>query len=219
MECHFTPSPLEKLYGLPISPPAPYWPALPDVLHWGAPHLPWGPVIFGDGSGFDKDVPELFKRGWAIVELDDNLWPVRALYGAFPGPLQSVGRAERWAVLQALLHCEGMTEYVADLWGLVAEGREWGARRAAPKGKHAAIWQACFAAQAQRSKPPPAFTWCPAHKAQEQVLEEQLPGQPGSATSGLTSSPRLALASIALTPARSSAAKPMSSAPFSVRSS
>ena len=105
------------------------------------------------------EIPELFRCGWAIIQLDEHLWPVRALHGALPGPLQYVGRAERWAALQALRHCQGMDEYVADLLSLVQEGREWHQRHASSKGKHAAIWRAMLHAQADRQEPPPDFQW------------------------------------------------------------
>ena len=166
---------VERLYGIPIAPPNTYWPQQLPTFHWGATHTGWGSVVYGDGSGFDGDLPELLRCGWAVVQLDANLWPVRALFGPLPGPLQSVGRAERWALLQAVLHCKGMECYVADLFSLVEEGKEWHARHASAKGKHAAIWQKVFEAQEQREEQVPQFRWTPAHKTMEDVLAGRLP--------------------------------------------
>ena len=96
-------------------------------------------MVYGDGSGYGTEVQEHFRCGWATVELDANLWPIRAVYGPLPGPLQSVGRAERWTVLQAVTRCSRLREYVADLKSLVEEGQEWSQRLVQSKCKHAAI--------------------------------------------------------------------------------
>ena len=144
---------------------------------------------------------------------------MRALHGALHRPLQTVGRAERWAALQALLVCDGMVEYVADPAGLVGEGQAWNEKNAKAKGKYATIWRQCFDAQARRDKPPPRFTWAPAHRSLEQVLEQGLPIDRWIGNQWADYLPIKGPSSIEWQRARSSARSPRSTACSLVRGS
>ena len=77
-------------------------------------------------------------------------------------------------MLQAMLNCEGMQCYVADLFSLVSEGQQWHPRHASAKAKHAAIWRQTFEAQQKREDDVPQFRWTPAHKALDEVLDQHL---------------------------------------------
>ena len=63
-------------------------PEIPEVWEWGDVSGVWGLVTFGDGSAQGSSVPEVRRAGWAIVQLGDNLLPVRALFGNLVGPFK-----------------------------------------------------------------------------------------------------------------------------------
>ena len=65
-----------------------------------------GNAAFADGSGLAGSISELRRCGWAIVQLSQQGLPIRAAFGALPGPLQTVCRAEVYAVLFALQHAD-----------------------------------------------------------------------------------------------------------------
>ena len=60
------------------------------------------------------------------------------------------------------------------MYGLVEEGQAWSEDHAKAKDKYATIWKQCLEAQARREQPPLRFTWAPAHRSLEQVLEQGL---------------------------------------------
>ena len=102
-------------YAIPVAPRYDPPPRRTKTFQWGNQHIPWKSVLFTDGSGQASDTPEHRRCGWAVVMLNRQNIPVRALYGGLPGPLQTVGRAERYALLQAVMAHEGVQRVVSDL--------------------------------------------------------------------------------------------------------
>ena len=90
-------------YGIPMEPPAAETPGpCPDfVYEWGDPAVPWRGRLYLDGGGFGLDAPEIGRCSWAVVQLQSDGKPCKALFGTLPG-LQMIGRAERDAGLVAL---------------------------------------------------------------------------------------------------------------------
>ena len=113
-----------------------------------------------DGSVYDTAWPELCRCGWACVQLRADCVPIRAIFGALPGR-QTVGRAERWAFLQALRHMSYVQFVVTDLASLAKEIGCWDKELASSRGQYADIWRQVFAERAGQSKP--HGCWCPAH--------------------------------------------------------
>eukprot|EP00959_Pyramimonas_sp_CCMP1952_P179505 3752833-Pyramimonas_sp.AAC.1 len=85
---------------------------------WEYDRSSWSGACYPDGSGMAPSWPELRRCGWYVVHLGDNGMPIRALIGPLWGPIQTVGRAERFAVLQALRHLPRVNLLVSDLLGL-----------------------------------------------------------------------------------------------------
>eukprot|EP00959_Pyramimonas_sp_CCMP1952_P007110 148752-Pyramimonas_sp.AAC.1 len=79
--------------------------------------------------------------------------PVRAAYGPLPGPIQSVGRAERHAVLRGLQLLPRLVMSVSDLLGAVREGGEWSPEHASAAAAHADIWGQIFSVAQGRDNP------------------------------------------------------------------
>eukprot|EP00959_Pyramimonas_sp_CCMP1952_P085738 1793479-Pyramimonas_sp.AAC.1 len=61
--------------------------------------------------------PEFRRCGWSAVQMGEFGLPVRAAYGPLPGPIQSVGRAERYALLRGLQLLPRLVLSVSDLLG------------------------------------------------------------------------------------------------------
>ena len=144
-----------------------------ETWEWGDARGVWGPVAFGDGSAQGPSVPEIRRAGWAIVQLDMHLRPVRALFGSLAGPVQTVGRAERTAALHAFQSNPILDLYISDLLSLVQEGLSWDPELARGMKKYAGIWRSIFAqvAQHRSSSEPPVFVWTPTHLTAEEALE------------------------------------------------
>ena len=101
--------------------------------------------MYTDGSGLANGVPEATRCGWAVVELSPGLWPVRALFGPLPGGCQTVPRAERHAILEALRVGPRGVEVISDHLSAVLEGQRWTADLAESSSRHASIWREMFA--------------------------------------------------------------------------
>ncbi|CAK0865551.1 unnamed protein product [Prorocentrum cordatum] len=107
------------------------------VYFWGDwsddPGTTEGNVVFTGGSGLASSMLELRRCGWAAVQVSSQGLPARAAYGPLPGPFQTVGRAERHALLQALLVLSpqrggpAVDAVFTDLLGLAGEATSWGA--------------------------------------------------------------------------------------------
>eukprot|EP00959_Pyramimonas_sp_CCMP1952_P110155 2304736-Pyramimonas_sp.AAC.1 len=77
-------------------------------------------------------------------------WPLRAVYGPLPGPLQTVGRSERFALFMAVRHFGAKLEVVlTDLLALESEAASWGPELEGAAAAHATVWRA-LRAQARR---------------------------------------------------------------------
>ena len=133
--------------------------------------MPWPKKIYTDGSGLAPQVPEARRCGWAAVALGADGWPYRVIYGALPGQLQTVGRAERYAVLAPLRQGGEVELVVSDLQSLVREGNEWSAEAESARGRHAGLWRKIRGAVANSGRAPPRFRWVPAHKTLQEALE------------------------------------------------
>ena len=139
----------------------------PDVLGFGDFKGSWGPRSFVDGSCLQSSIPEVARAGWSVVQIGDNLLPQRAVYGALPGPRQTIGRAERWTFRQALAWHPKHESIVSDLQSAVREGNAWDPEQALGTAKHATIWRSIFQLGLDSR---PQFEWCPAHRSLDDVL-------------------------------------------------
>ena len=144
-----------------------------EVLRWGDHGGQWGPVSYTDGSGYESSLPEVRRCGQAVVQLDDRSWlPVRAVYGPLPYLVQTVGRAERYAIKLGLDMHADHHEFVTDLLSLVDEGRRWSADLCAGRARHARVWRDIFGAARRRTiSAPPSFRWTPAHRDASLLLD------------------------------------------------
>ncbi|CAK0818307.1 unnamed protein product, partial [Prorocentrum cordatum] len=126
------------------------------VRYWGDwgddPGATVGNVVFADGAGPASSMPELRRCGWAAV--------------------QAAGRAERRALLQALLVLSSrrgrpaVDVVFADLLGLVEEATSWGAELERAGATHATVRRRLRAQPAR-----PAACWIPAHTQLKQFQE------------------------------------------------
>ncbi|CAK0794960.1 unnamed protein product [Prorocentrum cordatum] len=126
-----------------------------------------GDIALTDGSGLASSMPELRRRGWPLAQLGANAAPVRAAFGALPGPLQTAGRAERGALLRAAQLLVSQVKFVAA--NLLALAREAGSQG---EGLEQAGAAHTAARRRLRRRPtrPNAF-WIPAHKDVQGHLE------------------------------------------------
>ena len=109
------------------------------VFVWGETEAPWGRRVYSDGSGLFSNSPELRRCGWAVVEVGPGGLPIRARYGGLPGRVQSVPRAERVAIYQALRVSPRNVHVVSDHLSAVQEGQSWNFALAHSSGRHALI--------------------------------------------------------------------------------
>ena len=163
------PVPLALSRALPRKCTVPEVPASCDTYWWGAALLPWGVRVYGNGSALQSDEPEVRRCGWAIVEIGNDGYPVRAAYGPLPGPLQTAGRAERHAALRAIDIVGHLELFITDLESLAKEGGSWKPQLESATGRHAAIWRKMFAL-ARGGKRRPDFHRVPSHKSVDEFL-------------------------------------------------
>ena len=78
-------------------------------------------IVYHDGSGYETAWPELTRCGWACVQVSCDGLPLRAVFGPLPGSRQTVGRAERHALLMAMTHMPYLRFVVTDLAALARE--------------------------------------------------------------------------------------------------
>ena len=109
-----------------------------------------------------------------MVMLNKQYFPVRALYGGLPGPLQTVGRAERYALLQAVRASQDVQLVVSGLLGLVREAEGWDDELASARGKHAAIWRDILQTVEQQGRHPPKLRRVPAHLTFQQMVDKNI---------------------------------------------
>ncbi|CAK0885544.1 unnamed protein product, partial [Prorocentrum cordatum] len=154
-------------------------PTLPKVQGGLPVHL-WGDwttpkellenAVFTGGSGLAPSIREIRRCRWAAVQFARQEIPIRAVFGPLPGPLQTVGRSERHAVLMAAKSCGSNLQCVfADLLALEAEANSWGPELESAAAVHAAIWRS-LRAQPVR----PTVIWIPAHKDVDDYFDKGL---------------------------------------------
>ena len=106
--------------------------------------------------------------------VSDRGIPVKAMFGGLPGMLQTVGRAERFAALQAIQASSNIDTIVTDLLGLVREAERWDPRLAMAEGKHATIWRAMRNAVERQGGARPTFRWTPAHLKYPEAMSRNI---------------------------------------------
>ena len=111
---------------------------------WGSDIYAWTFVVFNGGPGIVPCWPELTRCGWWCSQLGDNGMPARGAWGPLPGPVQTVGRAERKAVPQALKLIPKVSLIVADLLSLQQVGSQRGTIDADAQANYADLWQGMF---------------------------------------------------------------------------
>jgi len=105
------------------------------------PHLSYDPVwaqdcqngylegrVYLDGSVLDGVDEVLARAGYGVVRLDEKGHRTDALYGALPGPRQSIDAAEIFAAVVALRHACGAITLISDSLVFVGgwrRGRRW----------------------------------------------------------------------------------------------
>ena len=158
---------MELTVGLPTEPTQLAAPKdVPEVFFWGdwkSNLEDWSDTVFTDGSGYESSIPELCRCGWAAIQVSATGLPLRAVYGTLPGDRQTVGRAERYAILQALIYFPMAKLVVSDLLDLVEEGNSWDILKSMAGCKYADLWRTMML----KFKAPPKFAWTPAHKEVE----------------------------------------------------
>eukprot|EP00959_Pyramimonas_sp_CCMP1952_P081775 1708142-Pyramimonas_sp.AAC.1 len=95
---------------------------------------------------------------------------MRVLFGPLWGPIQTVGRAERFAVLQALRHLPRVNLLVSDLLGLVQEADSWSPEHVDAQAAYADTWRSILA-RYPGGKGRPSFLWCPAHLTYDEYVD------------------------------------------------
>ena len=166
---------------IPVAPEARHLPPrmATEVRSWGMDDAVWSGTVYTDAGSLFAKVPEAQEISWAMVQLSDDGFPIRARYGIMPGPVRTVPRGERYAALQAVRAGPGVDMVVSDHLSLVSEGNEWREADAAAGGTHADLWRKmrnAVAARPQHCRRPPAFTWVPSHKTPEEAAECDLDG-------------------------------------------
>ncbi|CAK0899716.1 unnamed protein product [Prorocentrum cordatum] len=110
--------------------------------------------------------PALPRKSRACVQVSCDGLPLRAVFGPFPGGRQTVGRAERHALLMAMTGVPYLRFVVTDLAALAREVDAWDYSQAASGSEYADIWRSIFELKDGRSddgRVRPAACWCPAH--------------------------------------------------------
>ena len=129
-----------------------------------------GPCHIWDVSTQGSSVPEVRRAGLAILQLGADLLPVRAFFATLVGPVQTVGRAERTAALQAIRVNANLKIFVSDLFALVREGQSWEPDLGCGMQQYAAVWRSIFAQAEKRTSPAPiSFVGAPAHLSVEEA--------------------------------------------------
>ena len=144
------------------------------ICSGGATEAPWGRTIYTDGSGLASSSPELRRCGWSAVELGPSGLPLRAVFGALPGRRQSVPRAERFAIFQALRVGPVDAHIVSDHLSAVREGSSWDRDLASSGARHANVWRMIFGLYGD-GDPAPTFEWTPAHREWDDVVSAGSP--------------------------------------------
>ena len=97
-----------------------------------------------DGSGLRGRCTRRRRCGFAVVMLDNADAVVGILYGALPGPVQSVAAAELWALRALLRHCMPPLDVASDC-RFVVDGMAAGpAATTQATQVHAGIWRAVW---------------------------------------------------------------------------
>ena len=89
--------------------------------------------------------------------------------------MQTLGRAERTAALQAIRVNLKLKLYVSDLLALARECRSWDPELACGMQKYAAIWRSiCVQAEKRTSPAPISFVWTPVPFSLEEAYERRI---------------------------------------------
>jgi len=141
--------------------------------------------IYTDGSGLQPQHLELTRCGWAFVSCSADGKVKRAEWGALPGDLQSVHRAEVYAILR-VLHAllsqvckHGISSeicIVSDCKAAVGMFESGPLKATSTKCMHAAHWRRVFhVLELVRSKGQRVcIRWVPAHQTAEDVQQGRI---------------------------------------------
>ena len=105
------------------------------------------------------------------MELDASGIILRAVFGALPGPVQTVPRAEYYACLMAVKFAGCSVHIVSDHLSAVKTGSAWGPHNESARSRHASVWRSMHVASGS-SDEHPTFQWVPAHRSAEDVLAD-----------------------------------------------
>lgn len=132
---------------------------MPDPLfHYPPPLLECEPVwwrippdgvftgkVYLDGSGLRGTCARRRRCGFAVVMIDEvDGGILGAMYGALPGPVQSVAAAELWALRMLLRHCMAPLDVASDCQFVVDGVTAGPAATTMPSQLHAGIWRSIW---------------------------------------------------------------------------
>ena len=132
---------------------------MPDPLfHYPPPLLECEPVwwrippngvltrkVYLDGSGLRGTCARRRRCGFAVVMIDEvDGGILGVMYGALPGPVQSVAAAELWALRMLLRHCMAPLDVASDCQFVVDGVTVGPAATTMPAQLHAGIWRSIW---------------------------------------------------------------------------
>ena len=129
-------------------------------------------TVWTDGSGRYPTDARLRACTWAVHAGAGH--PDKWLAGILPGPVQTIFRAELYAVIRALKATRGPLEVVSDCAGVVSTGMRYiRGKEVSPKASHADLWRELKAEAAGREV---SLRWVPSHLPEQAVWGAHFPG-------------------------------------------
>ena len=110
------------------------------IFHEGNREAPWEGRVYLDGSGWEADVPEARRCGWAVAMVDDEGGLIRGMYGPLPGLPQTVPRAEHYALKMLMESYQAGATAATDCQATQVNYMA-GDKAASHKGAFASMWR------------------------------------------------------------------------------
>ena len=126
--------------------------------------------MWTDGSGRFPTDPRQRACTWAVH--GGSGYPEKWLVGVLPGRVQTIFRAELFAVVRALHATQGPLEVVSDCAGVVESGNRYlRGKKVSPKAGHADLWLELQEAARDREV---TLRWVPPHMPIQAVWGGQI---------------------------------------------
>ena len=136
--------------------------------------------MWADGSGRFPTDPRLRTCTWAIYAgpTHPDMW----MAGVLPGRVQTIFRAELYAVLRALRATKGPLEVVSACVGVVNSGNRYlRGKKVSPKAAHADLWRQL---QCEAEGRGVTLRWVPPTCRSRRCGEDTYPPRTGLVTKG-----------------------------------